>query len=171
MAEVVRIPRERVAVLIGKDGKAKKEIEAITQTRIKVGADGDVELERKKGALDPLAEWVARDIVKAIGRGFSPERALSLCEEGACLSVIDLSELCGKSRDNLERIKSRIIGSGGKSRNTLESMTGTEISIYGKTVSIIGRSEDVAAAHEAIMRLAEGQMHTTVYKYIARLRR
>jgi len=171
MVEIVRIPRERVAVLIGTDGKTKKEIEDITQTKLKVGADGEVGIVKKKDALDPLAEWTARDIVRAIGRGFSPGRAMSLCEEGSCLSIIDLSEFCGKSKNHMERIKSRVIGSGGKSRTTLETITNTEISIYGKTVSIIGRSEDVAAAHEAIMRLAEGQMHTTVYKYLARLMR
>lgn len=171
MVEIVRIPRERVAVLIGKEGASKKEIEKLTQTKLTVDPEGEVEIERKKEALDPLAEWSARDIVKAIGRGFSPERALSLCEEGMALSVIELQDFCGKSKNDLERIKSRLIGTSGKTRKTIESMTGTEISIYGKTVSIIGRSEDVAAVHEALIRLVEGQMHNTVYKYLARLRK
>jgi len=71
--EFVRIPKERVAVLIGKKGKTKREIEERTGTRIEVDSEtGEVFITSTEKTRDPLAVWKARDVVLAIGRGFSP---------------------------------------------------------------------------------------------------
>ncbi len=170
MTEHAKIPHARVAVVIGKKGKTKKQIEETTQTRLKISSDGEVEITKLKDALDPLAEWTARDIIKAIGRGFSPERALDLLEEDVVLEVIDLKEFAGRSEKHVERIRSRLIGTHGKCREHIESFTQTDISIYGKTISIIGRMDGVSVAKEAITKLINGQMHSTVYRFLEKMR-
>ena len=166
MTENIRIPQARVAIVIGKSGETKKQIEQSTQTILSISSDGNVQIEKKKDALDPLAEWTARDIVKAISRGFSPEKAYDLLEEDVVLEIVELKEFTGKSPKQMERIKSRIIGRAGKCRERIESSTETDISIYGKTVSVIGRMDGVSIAKEAIIKLANGQMHSTVYRFL-----
>ena len=80
------------------------------------------------------------EIVTAIGRGFSPENAMTLLKGENTLTCYRSKGICGKicSSNQVERIKGRIIGEGGRARRNMENLSGTYISVYGKTVSIIG---------------------------------
>ena len=63
-------------------------------------------------------------------------------------------------------LKSRIIGTKGKTKKYIEQYTNTKISIYGKTISIIGKWDKVNIAKKAILMLIEGCSHTTLYKWL-----
>ena len=65
MNDFIKIPEQRKGVLIGKDGSVKKEIEKATKTVIEIEEDVSIEGE-------PLDVMKTKDIIKAIGRGFSP---------------------------------------------------------------------------------------------------
>ena len=78
-----------------------------------------------------------------MGRGFSPENSLRLLRGENSLHVIDLREFGGKSPDQIERIKGRIIGENGTARLNIENLTGATISVYGRTVGIIGRTKSI----------------------------
>ena len=68
----LKITRERVAVLIGKNGEVKKSIESDTNTQIKVDSlEGDIFIYGE----DALGLYTAREVIRAIGRGFNPEIA------------------------------------------------------------------------------------------------
>ncbi|HSA76637.1 MAG TPA: KH domain-containing protein, partial [Nitrosarchaeum sp.] len=69
----------------------------------------------------------------------------------------------GKSNANIERIKGRIIGEGGKARKNMENLTGTHISVYGKTVSIIGDTSKLKLVVDAISSISNGSIHGAVY--------
>lgn len=168
--EFVRIPKERIGVLIGKKGSTKKKIEEITKTRIEVDSEtGEVFISSTEKTDDPLAVWKARDVVMAIGRGFSPERAFRLFNEGEVLEIINLSDIIiGNEKNALPRIRGRIIGRKGRTREIIEEMSGADISVYGKTVAIIGNPIQVEIAKTAIEKLAKGSPHGTVYKYLER---
>ena len=56
-------------------------------------------------------------------------------------------------------------------RKTLEDLLNVHVSVYGKTVAILGDVESVAIAREAIERLVEGAQHSTVIKFFERKRR
>ncbi len=168
--EFVRIPKERTAVLIGKKGSTKAEIERRTGTKIEVDSEtGEVFISSTEKTEDPLAVWKARDIVTAIGRGFSPERAFRLLNEGETLEVVNLTDVTiGNDKNALPRIRGRIIGRKGRTREIIEEMSGAEISVYGKTVAIIGNPLQVEVAKTAVEKLARGSPHGVVYKYLER---
>ena len=169
----LRIPKERVGVLIGPEGKIKKSIEEKLSVELQIdGEAGDVTLILAEKAEDPSLLFKAKDVVTAIGRGFSPEHALRLIrDEEAMLDVIDLRTIFGRSESDIRRVKGRIIGMNGKTRRTVEELTDTSVSVYGHTVGIIGNIEEVQAAREAIQMLIDGSLHSTVYRFLHRKRR
>ncbi|MBS7287169.1 MAG: RNA-processing protein [Candidatus Freyarchaeota archaeon] len=170
--EHVKVPKERIAVIIGKEGCVKKKLEQETKTKIIIDSDeGTVTIETTEKTDDPLAVWRARDIVIAMARGFSPERAFRLLDEEQMLEVIDLTRIVGDSKNTLTRIKGRIIGEEGKSRRIIEETCGAAISVYGHTVSIIGDVDQLQCAKKAIMMFIEGARHSTVYKTIQKIAR
>ena len=169
----IRIPRERIGVLIGPNGSVKEQIEKALEVKLQIDSStGDVSIELKPENNDPSKLFRAKDVVTAIGRGFSPEKAFRLLEsENTILEVIDLRQIFGKSESDMRRIRGRIIGRDGKTRRIIEELTETYISVYGHTVGIIGDFEKVQIAREAIDMLIKGAMHGTVYRYLHRKRR
>ncbi len=165
MSDITKIPKERIAVLIGEKGTTKRKIQRLTKTKISVSSDeGEVTVESE----DNYNIFITLNIVKAIGRGFNPDTALKLIKEDYCYELINIHDFSGKSKKQEERIKSRAIGTDGKARRTLEKMTNTNISIYGKSIGIIGSLEDVYLAKRALEKLLNGSPHTNVYKWIER---
>jgi len=155
----VRIPEDRVSVLIGTKGKTKARLEERTGCRIQV-ADGEVSVEGES-----MDEWVAKDIVHAIGRGFNPEKALMLKQDGYVFEMLDLSEYAHTQKSKM-RLRGRIIGEKGRTRRFIERSTGVMMSVYGKTVSFIGPYDSVNLAREAITMLVSGSRHGTVYRFL-----
>jgi ribosomal RNA assembly protein len=136
----IRIPRDRVGVLIGPGGKTKQRLEATFTVGLTVDSEtGNVEIAPQPQQTDVSVILTVRNIVQAIGRGFSPRRALTLINEDADIMVLDLEDYVGASRSNQERVKGRIIGREGKSRSLLEGLTECHVSVYGGTVALPGR--------------------------------
>lgn len=166
---VVNIPQERVGVLIGPKGSVKREIEERLGVRLEIdSASGSVKIELARSPEeggDPVALFKARDVVEAIGRGFSPERAFRLFSENALLSIVDITDYVKRSRNNLIRVRARLIGRDGRTRKIIEETTRTYVSIYGDTVAIIGdEEEDVKAAEDAVISIIKGAPHSAVYR-------
>lgn len=165
--EYLKIPKERVGVLIGKDGVAKEHIENMTHVNLDIESEtGSVTIAPGKNMEDPLSVWKARYIVKAIGRGFSPEIALKLLDDDFILDIINLPDFVGKSKKAILRQKGRIIGREGRTKEIIKEMTGVDISIYGKTVALIGDIERIQIAKEAVEMILEGIRHKTVYSFL-----
>lgn len=160
----LKIPQERVAVLIGEKGETKKEIEDQTKTQLNISKEGDITITGKNA----LLLFVAREIVRAIARGFNPKTALLLLQTDYTLEVVDLKDFAGKSKSDLIRLRGRVIGKAGKVRTEIERLTNTFISVYGKTVAIIGETADVFNASQAITMLLKGSMHRTAYRFLER---
>ena len=165
------IPKDRVGVLVGPGGAVKSAIEEKLFVDLKIDSpSGSVEIGVKLDARDPSGALQAKDIVLAIGRGFSPERAFRLFSEDNALDIIDLHDFFGKNEAEIRRVDGRIIGREGKTRRILEELTGTAISVSGHTVSIIGGYEAVTMAKDALEKLIKGRQHGTVYKFLRRRR-
>ena len=163
--ESMKIPKRRIAVLIGERGKIKREIEKQTSTYLTIDSDeGDVVISSEES----INIFNAKPITQAIGRGFNPKIAFNLLDEENVLEIVDITDFSFKSKKKLMRLKSRLIGSQGKARKTIEILTHTDISVYGKTASIIGTQENSHLAKKAIINLLQGSKHGNVYGFIER---
>ncbi len=167
----VRIPKERVGILIGEEGKVKLYIEEKLNVKIEIDGEGSITIKLNEGATDPSMLLKAKDVVQAIGRGFSPEVAFRLIRnEDEIFDIVDLRVIFGRSESDIKRIKGRIIGADGKTRKLIEELTEANLVVYGHTVSIIGTFEQVDTAHNAVQMIIEGCQHHTVYRYLQRKR-
>ncbi|MGD9679504.1 MAG: KH domain-containing protein [Vulcanibacillus sp.] len=163
----LKVPKDRIAVLIGKEGKLKTELEEQSDAKINIDSkEGDVVVVGK----DSLKLFVLRDIIRAISRGFNPDIAMQLLKQDYVFELLNIMDYI-KNKEHLPRIRGRVIGKNGKSRETIEELTETKIVVYGKTIGIIGFIDSVAVARRAIESLLEGALHKGVYKALEKQRR
>jgi ribosomal RNA assembly protein len=168
-----RIPKDRIGALIGPEGRVKQAVEKRLKVELTIDSEtGDVTIMLAPEAEDPSMLFRAREVISAVGRGFSPERAFRLIkDEDAALEVIDLREMFGQSQTEIQRVKGRIIGQEGKTRRIIEELTDADVSVHGHTVSIIAGLDEMEIAREAVKMLLRGSQHSTVYRYLHRKRR
>lgn len=132
---------------------------------------GGVTINLTENNKDPSTLFTSKNIVLAIGRGFSPEQAFRLIRyDNEIFDYIDLRSIFGRSDSDIRRIKGRIIGSTGKTRRLIEELTEVSLVIYGHTIGLIGTFEQVDIARNAIQMIINGSQHTSVYKYLQRKR-
>ena len=165
MGEFIKIPAERVKVLNGDGGSTRKRIEKKCNVQLLIDPEGEVEIEG-----DPADIFFARDIVKAVGRGFTPDSALKLLGHDYGLYVISLKEHL-TSENALTRVKGRVIGEKGKIKAQIEEATDSYLSVYGNTIAIISRIDSMEYAKEAVGMLIDGARHTSVLGYLAKAKR
>jgi ribosomal RNA assembly protein len=171
--QVVKIPNDRIGVIIGKNGKVKTEIQNKCNVTIEIDSEnGNAIISSTSRPIVEMEPFKAVEIVSAIAKGFSPERAYRLLEEEeVVLQLVDLRDYAGKSTNSLSRIKGRIIGESGKSRKTMEEISGAYISVYGHTVGLIGTFEETKLATEAVTMLSKGRSHASVYNMLQEAKR
>ena len=163
----IRIPQDRVGAIIGANGETKKMIQNISGINFDVDTEeGEISVHDDVETADPLMALKIMDVIKAIGRGFSPDRAMRLFDDDEYLEVIDLKEVVGNRNNQLSRIRGRIIGRGGRTRQIIEDLTGCYVTIYGNTVALIGNSVSLPVAKHAVELLLNGSEHATVYHYL-----
>jgi ribosomal RNA assembly protein len=164
----VKIPKNRIGALIGSDASTKELIEKKLGVKLEVDSEsGDVAISLSSESSDPSMLFRAKDVVSAVGRGFSPEKVRRLLDdEEAMLLVIDLRDFVGKSESDIKRLSGRIIGKEGKTRRVIEELTDTYVSVFGHTVSIIGSLEEAEIARQAIEMFIHGRLHASVYRFL-----
>jgi ribosomal RNA assembly protein len=167
----VRIPKERVGILIGPDGKTKQYIEDKLGVKLEIDTEGSITITLTEKAPDPSVLLKAKDVVTAIGRGFTPQTTFRLIRnEDDIYDMIDLRLIFGRSESDIKRIKGRIIGTEGKTRKLIEELTEADVVVYGHTVGIIGSFEEADAARNAVQMIIDGCEHHTVYNYLQKKR-
>lgn len=167
----IKIPRERVGVLIGHDGEVKREIESRSNTKLIIDSkEGEVQIDDSK-IDDPLLSLKIENIVRAIGRGFSPEHAFTLFNDDSYFILFDLRDYVGKRDTHIRRVKARIIGRNGRTKRIIENLTDSFISVYGHTVSVITDLLYLETVKTAIEMIISGSKHDTVYRYLQRKRK
>ena len=164
----VKIPQDRIGVLIGAGGETMREIESRAEVRLNIDSEnGSVEVE-KTG--DPIRALKGPEIVKAIGRGFAPEDALSLLDDDMMMfDIVDI-DAAARNQNDLERQKGRLIGENGRTRELMEELSGANVVIYGTTLSIIGQPPQVDAVRSAAEMILDGAPHGSVYSFLERKR-
>lgn len=163
MELLARIPKDRIAVLIGKGGRTRKMIEKASGAALEIDSStGDVMADWGGAEVDPILRMKMPDVVRAIGRGLAPKRAVKLLEDEVFLRMYDIREWVGRQPNQTRRMRSRLIGRNGRIRSLIEEMTHTEMAIYGSTVLVIGDEDGLALATPAIESILNGAEHGTV---------
>ena len=164
----VKVPDDRIGVLIGRGGETMREIEERAEVRLDIDSEsGNVRIETVG---DPVTALKGPDIVKAIGRGFAPEDALELLEDEMMMfEIIDI-DAAARNKNDLRRHKGRLIGEGGRTRELMEELTGASVAIYGSTLGVIGGPQQVEAVREAAEMILKGAPHGSVYSFLERKR-
>lgn len=170
--QFIKVPGERIGVLIGKKGAVIEKIKQECRVNVDVESEsGNVIVGYDSSSLIEGNPFKALEIISAIARGFSPERAFKLLHEDVVFQLLDIRDYVGNSQGSMNRLKGRIIGERGKSRRTIEELSGADVSVYGHTVGFIGIFEAIKVAVEAIVLLTKGSSHRTVYAMLQNYRR
>jgi ribosomal RNA assembly protein len=170
--QFIKIPGERIGVLIGKKGTVVERIKQECRVNVEIESEtGNVIVGYDSMSLLEGHPFKALEIISAIARGFSPERAFKLLHEDVVFQLLDMRDYVGNSQSSLMRLKGRIIGERGKSRRTIEELSGADVSVYGHTVGFIGIFEAIKVAVEATILLAKGSSHKSVYAMLQNYRR
>lgn len=172
MTVFVRIPGERLGVLIGPKGQTRRILEERSGIPLDIDSDeNEIRLHDEADGTDPLMALKLRDIVRAIGRGFSPEHAMRLFSDDAYFEVLDIHDYVGKKKGHVRRVTSRVVGREGKTRRIIEEQTGCDLAIYGHTVGIIGELEPLGHAKHAVDMILRGAEHASVYRFLENQRK
>jgi len=163
------IGKNRIAIVIGKNGETKREIEKVLGVKIELNSKTG-ECNIKPILQDPnyntLNIFTAQKILNAINRGFNPTKSMKLLEDDYELEIFNLLSILGKSEKRIKRIIGRIIGRNGEVRKAIEKYAESFISVYGKTVSIIADYENLQIARKAISMIINGMTHHVVLKFL-----
>ncbi|MBI2040966.1 MAG: RNA-processing protein [DPANN group archaeon] len=158
----ILVPRTRVAVVIGPKGATKVTLEQLGNVKITV-KNNLVEVE----GTDALEVMIAKNVVDAVGRGFSPESAKLLFKEDYAYEKLSLPDYGHKKQSHQQRVRGVVIGANGKAKNLIARETGAEIVVQGKTVAILGKYDAVEKARQAVEMLLTGRRHATVYRFLS----
>ena len=162
MEHLSRVPKDRIAVLIGKSGKTREMIEEACGGKLSIDSQSGVVSISWKGEPDPVRRMKAPDVITAIARGVAPSRAIQLVQDDMFLRMYDIRECVGRQPNQTRRMRSRLIGTNGRIRTLIEEMSGCEIAVYGSTVAVIGDNDGLALATPAIEGILGGSEHSTV---------
>lgn len=164
-----KLNQKRIPMVIGSGGETKKEIEDELGVKIEIDShtgEVDIKPDTELENFNPLNVIIAKKVIRAINRGFNPNKAMKLKNDEFTLEVINLSSILGKSRKKLKRIKGRLIGRNGEMREAIEQYAECYVSIFGKTISVIADHENLQIAKKAINMIINGMPHHTVLKYL-----
>ncbi len=159
----ILIPKARIAALIGEKGASRKLIEKAGKIKLWIESDtGNIKIISK----DPTTVWIAESVIEAVGRGFSPQDAILLFKDDYSFELIDMREFSGKSKDRQKTMRGRIIGTEGKVKGVIQKYTGVKIAIQGKTIGIIGKTEDAFMARQAVERILSGAKQGSAFGFL-----
>ena len=138
--------------------KNKKKLEKILKVKItnrgkEVFIEGDSE-----------NEYIAEKVIYALDLGFPFEIAMSIKKENFSFGILNIKDYT--KRKDLERVRARIIGKGGKTLKTLHELTKCYFELNNNNVGIIGDDEHIKNAEEAVVAIIKGAKQSNVYSFL-----
>ena len=85
-------------------------------------------------------------------------------EEDFLFEILDIKDYT--HRKDLETIRARIIGKGGKTLKTLNTLTECYFELKGNSVGIIGSPELIKNGQDAVIFLIQGSKQANVYSFL-----
>ena len=146
---------------VGKIRQNKEEIEKKIDVQIKIKGR-QIEIE---GA--PVEEYETRTIIEALDFGFTIKDALRLSDESIAFRKLRIKQFT--RRKDLEEVRGRIIGTEGKTKRTVENVSGCTVVVHDNSVGIIGPAENIEEATTAVKNLIKGSKQANVYRFLERM--
>ena len=146
-----KILSEKIARIIKNRKKLEKNLKVkITNRGKEVFIDGNSE-----------DEYYAEKVIEALDFGFPFGVAMLIAEENNVFEILNIKDYT--KRHDLKVIRARIIGKEGKTLKTLHDLTKCNIELKDNFVGIIGDSEHIENAQEAIISIIRGAKQSNVY--------
>ena len=114
-------------------------------------------------------KYIAEKIIKAVESGFELEIAIMLKEPDYVFEEIPIKKFSRRKKPEL--VKSRIIGTKGRTLKLLQELSNCNIVLKENIVSIIGRAEEIRLAENAVKRIIQGSKQANVYSYLENSRK
>ena len=138
--------------------KNKKKLEKILKVKItnrgkEVFIEGDSE-----------NEYIAEKVIYALDLGFPFETAMSIKKENFSFEILNIKDYT--KRKDLDRVRARIIGKGGKTLKTLHGLTKCYFELNNNNVGIIGDDEHIKNAEDAVVAIIKGAKQSNVYSFL-----
>lgn len=157
--DYVAIPEKRIKIL-RTNKKLLEKLKKLIDVKVRTGEEVEIEGE------DSLVVMCVKNVIRAFGRGFDFDDALLLLDENYLLDIVNINEYAGKSRNRMQELRGRVIGTKGKTKDIIEKLADVKIAVQGKTVCIIGRLDNIQDVRQAIEMLLEGRKHGSVYRFL-----
>lgn len=127
-----------------------------------------VELRTCEATTDRALLQKAEDFVKAVVAGFEVKDAMALLRmDDIYIEGFEVKDVrANLAGDNLSRCIGRMSGSHGKTRYTIENVTRTRLVIADTHIHIMGTTQNIRAARDAICDLIRGSPAAKVYNRI-----
>jgi len=115
----------------------------------------------------PVEEFEAYQVLDAFDFGFDLKDALTITNESFIFRKLPIKDFT--RRKNLEEVRARIIGTEGKTKRTMENVSGCAIVVHDNMVGLIGLAEGIEEATTAITNLIRGTKQSNVYRFLERM--
>lgn len=107
-------------------------------------------------------EYIGEKVLEAINFGFPISHALAIKQKELLFEIINIKDYT--KRKDLERIRGRIIGTQGKTLQTISQVGDCFLEIKDNEVGIITSPENIKTIQESIINLIQGSKTSNVYK-------
>lgn len=111
-------------------------------------------------------EFTAIEVLKALNLGFSVNQALRLNEDNMVLNTLNIKDIT--KRNDLERVRARIIGSHGRTLKTIHNLANCDVALKDNQIGIIGDCEETEHAIQAMTSIVQGKKQGNVYGKLER---
>jgi len=136
----------------------KKKLERVLNVKIMIEGES-ISVEGK-----PEEEYIAEKVIDAISFGFRLPVVLLIKKEDFIFERLNIKDFT--RRKDLETVRARIIGKGGKTLGTLNNLTGCFFEMKDNEVGIIGAPEKIKNAQDAVVSIIQGSKQANVYSYL-----
>lgn len=143
---------------ISKIAEKKNRLEKVLNVRITI-KEKEISFEGS-----PEDEYIAEKVLEALDFGFPLSVALLIKTEDFLFEILDIKDYT--HRKDFETIRARIIGEGGKTLKTLNTLTECNFEIKNNNVGIIGSPELIKNAQDAVILIVQGSKQANVYSFL-----
>jgi len=138
--------------------KNKKRLEKLLNVKI-TNRGKEVSIEGK-----PEDEYTAEKVIDALNFGFPFSNAIQIKEKDCTFEILSIKD--HTKRTDFKRIRARIIGTKGKTLQTLHQLTKCYFELNDNFVGIIGEPEYIENAQQAIISIIKGSKQINVYNFL-----